>query len=82
MLVVLGIILLALGAIVAFAINAAVEGVDLLAIGYILMGSGVIALIAAAIQGAGFMSMGKHDMVSEKHVSPDGNHVVEETHAR
>ena len=82
MLVVLGIILLVLGALVTFAIDAAVDGVDLIAVGYILMGAGALALIAAAIQGAGFMSMGNSKMRSEKHVSPDGNHVVEETETR
>lgn len=82
MLVVLGIILLAVGALVTFAIDAAVDGVDLIAVGYILMGAGVLALIAAAIKGAGFMSMGNNKMRSERHVSPDGNHVVEETETR
>ena len=82
MLVVLGIILLVLGALVTFAIDTAVEGVDLIAVGYILMGAGALALVAAAIKGAGFMSMGNSKMRSERHVSPDGNHVVEETQTR
>jgi hypothetical protein len=82
MLVVLGIILLVIGAIVTFAIDSAVDGVDLVAVGYILMGAGVLALIAAAIRGAGFMSMRNNKMRSERHVSPDGNHVVEETDIR
>jgi len=82
MLVVLGIILLVAGALITFAIDAAIEGVDLVAVGYILMGAGVLSLIAAAIQGAGFMSMGNNKMRSERHVSPDGNHVVEETQTR
>ncbi len=82
MLVVLGIILLVAGALVTFAIDTAVDGVDLVAVGYILMGAGVLALIAAAIQGAGFMSLGRNKMRSERHVSSDGNHVVEETDIR
>lgn len=82
MLVTLGIILLVLGAVVTFAIDVAVEGVDLLAVGYILMGAGVLALIAAAIRGAGWMSMSNRSMRSERHVSPDGNHVVQETEVR
>jgi hypothetical protein len=82
MLVVLGIIMLVIGAIVTFAIDSAVDGVDLIAVGYILLGAGVLALIAAAIRGAGFMSMGNNRMRGERHVSPDGNHVVEETEIR
>ena len=61
---------------------ALVAGVDLVVVGYILMGAGVLALIAAAIQGAGFMSIGRNRMRSERHVSPDGKHVVEETEVR
>lgn len=82
MLVVLGIILIVIGAITSFAIDTSVDGVDLLAVGYILMGAGVLSLIAAAIRGAGFMSMGNNRMRSERHVSPDGNHVVQETEVR
>ncbi|RZS57481.1 hypothetical protein EV141_1194 [Microcella putealis] len=40
-----GIFLFVVGAILAFAINVAVEGVELLTIGYILMGAGVITVI-------------------------------------
>ncbi|NND74521.1 MAG: hypothetical protein HKN44_05900 [Ilumatobacter sp.] len=79
MLVVLGIIMIVLGAIVTFAIDTAVEGVDLEAIGYIIMAGGVVALAAAAIRGAGWMTMNNRRMHSERHVSSDGNHVVEET---
>ena len=82
MLVALGITLLVLGALITFAIDAAVDGVDLVAVGYILMGAGLLALIAAAIKGAGFMAMGNSRMRRERHVSPDGNHVVEETETR
>lgn len=82
MLVVLGIILLVVGALITFAIDAAVDGVDLVAVGYILMGAGVLSLIGAAIRGAGFMTMGNNKMRSERHVSSDGKHVVEETEIR
>ena len=75
-----GIILLVAGAIVAFAVDAAVEGVDLRVLGYILMAGGGLALLTAAIQGAGWMSMGSKRMHSERHVSSDGRHVVEESH--
>lgn len=75
----IGIILIVAGAIVAFAVDAAVEGVDLRVLGYILMAGGGLALLAAAIQGAGWMSMGSNRMRSERHVSSDGRHVVEES---
>lgn len=82
MLVGLGIFLVVVGAIVAFAINTAVEGVDLQMLGWIIMGGGLIAIVAGAIQGAGMTSMTRNRMRSERHVSPDGHHVVEETDVR
>lgn len=81
MLVFLGIILLVAGAILAFAVDAAVEGLDLLAIGYILMAGGGLALLVAAIRAAGWMSMGTKHVTHERYVSPDGTRVVDETHA-
>lgn len=80
MLAVFGILLLVAGAIVTFAVDAAADGVDLEAIGYILMAGGALALLAAAITGAGFMSMGRTRMHTERHMSDDGRHYVEETH--
>lgn len=75
----LGIILIVAGAILTFAVNEAVEGADLAAIGWILMGGGALALVIAMIQGAGWMSMSKTAMRTERHVSDDGRHQVEET---
>jgi hypothetical protein len=72
----LGIILLVAGAIVAFAINAAVDNVNLVVVGWILMGAGALALIVALVRG---MGMANRRTVAERHVSPDGNHIVEET---
>jgi|SoiMethySBSTD1v2_1073268.scaffolds.fasta_scaffold4194549_1 uncharacterized protein DUF6458 len=70
----LSILLIALGAILAFAVNAAVDNVNLVAVGIILMVVGAIGLIVSVMRGSfyGFRS--------ERHVSPDGRHVVEETH--
>lgn len=76
----LGIILLVAGAILTFAVDQAVDGADLAAIGWILMAGGGLALIIAMIQGAGWMSMSKTAMRTERHVSDDGRHQVEETH--
>ena len=79
MLVAFGIILTIAGAIITFAVDAQVDDVDLAAIGWILMAGGVVSIIAGAISGASFMSMGKRKFQHERHVSPDGQHVVEET---
>lgn len=75
----LGVILIVAGAIVAWGVDAAVEGLDLAAIGFIMIAGGVLSLLIAAIQGAGWMSTRKNDFRSERHVSPDGRHAVEET---
>lgn len=80
MLALFGILLIVAGAIITFAVNTAVEGVDLEALGYILMAGGGLALLAAAITGAGWMSMSKSKLHTERHMSADGQHYVEETH--
>jgi len=75
----IGIILIVAGAIIAWGVNAAVDGVDLQVIGYIVMAGGAIALLVAAIQAAGWWSRSTTRMQTERHVSPDGRHYVEET---
>lgn len=72
----LGILLLLVGAIVTFAINAAVDNVDLTAVGVILMLAGGLALLIALIRS---ISMTNHRTKAERYVSPDGRHVVEES---
>ncbi|MAT06539.1 MAG: hypothetical protein CL424_15985 [Acidimicrobiaceae bacterium] len=81
MLAAFGIILIVAGAIVTFAVDASVSGVDLQALGYILMGGGALALLAAAIQAAGWASMRNSKLHTERHVSADGQHYVEDTRA-
>jgi hypothetical protein len=76
----LGIILIIAGAIVAFGVERAVDGFNLQAIGYILMVGGAIALLVSAIQGLGWMSRGRRSMQTERQMSADGTHYVEETH--
>lgn len=78
----LGIILLVAGAVLAFAVEREAEGVDLTAIGWIMIAGGGLALIVAMVQGAGFMSLNKSKLRSERHMSSDGQHVVEETETR
>lgn len=76
----LGIILIVAGAIIAFGITTAVDNVNLEAIGYIMMAGGAISLLVAAIQGLGWMSRSNRKFETERHMSPDGTHYVEETH--
>ncbi len=78
----LGLLLIVGGAILTFAVNEAVEGADLQAIGWILMGGGALALLIAAIQGAGWMSMTNRRTHVERHVTPDGNHLYEDQEIR
>jgi hypothetical protein len=79
---VLGLILLVVGAILTFAIQETVEEANLEVIGWILMGAGALALLIAAIRGAGWMSMTGRQAHSERHVSSDGRHVVEHEEVR
>jgi hypothetical protein len=75
----LGIILIIAGAIVAWGVEAVVDGFDLQAIGYILMAGGAIALLVAALRTGAWMAKSNRQMRTERHVSADGNHFVEET---
>ena len=74
----LGIILLVAGAILTFAVDRQADGVDLEAIGWILLAGGGVALLIGAVQAAGLMSMDRSRMRTERHVSADGRHEVED----
>lgn len=69
----LSVLLIAVGAILTFAVNAVSDDVDLTAVGVILMIVGAIGLIASVIRGSmlGFSS------TRERRVSADGRSVVE-----
>lgn len=82
MFVALGIILLVVGGIITFAVEAELSGLDLSTIGVILMVAGVASIIAGALQAAAWQQSGKQKFTSERHVSPDGQHVVEETRSQ
>lgn len=71
----LSLLMIAAGAILTFAVTAFVDGVDLGAVGVILMVVGALGLIVALVRGSGGFR-------TERHVSADGRHVVEETHQR
>lgn len=45
----LGVFLLALGAVLAFAVNDSLPGIDLITVGYICMGAGILTLILSLI---------------------------------
>jgi Domain of unknown function (DUF6458) len=77
----LGILMIVAGAILTFAVNDSVDNVDLEVIGWILMGGGALALIVAAIVGAGWMASTRSRVVTERHVSGDGRHSVEDSRA-
>jgi hypothetical protein len=85
MLAALGIVLLVAGAIVLFAIDWSADGVDVIAIGWILMGGGGLSLLAAMIrtamiEGTGSVSEQRAaavDHVVDIDVSRDGRHVDE-----
>jgi Domain of unknown function (DUF6458) len=74
----LAIILLVAGAILAFAVDRQADGVDLVAIGWILMAGGGLALLVAMVRGASFLST-PSKAHTERHLSSDGQHYVEET---
>lgn len=74
----IGVLLLVAGAIITFAIDRQAEGVDLEAIGWIIMAGGALSLFIALIQGAGWMSARNNRFLTERHMSADGQHYVEE----
>jgi len=67
--------LIAVGAILAFALNIWVEEIDLRAVGWILMAVGVLGFIAGMVRGTG-------STTRTREVSGDGRTVVEDTSHR
>jgi hypothetical protein len=74
-----GIFLIAVGAILSFAVQDRVSGVDLRMIGYILMGAGLVTLLLSL-----FLSQRRQTTVTARRdiVTPDGGRqsVVEQEH--
>ena len=62
-----GIFLIAIGAILAFALNESVDAVDLQLVGWILMGAGVLAVIISLVVNA---QSRKRTTVTESRTSP------------
>ncbi len=71
----LGLMFLAVGAILSFAVADNVEGANLVTIGYILMAVGAVGVITALAKGT--FGIRSH---TERHVSDDGRTVVEDRH--
>lgn len=66
--------LMALGAILAFAVRDAIDGVDLTLVGYILIGAGLIGLIASM-----FLSRPRENRIantSHSTVTPNGDRIT------
>jgi len=72
----LSVLLIAVGAILTFAVDVVADGVNLDAVGIILMIVGAVGLVVSLLRGSmlGFTS------THERHVSPDGRTVVEREH--
>ena len=69
----IGILLLVVGAIAAFAVPDAIEGVDLQMIGYILMGGGVLALLLGLVMNTQRTNT-SHTEVIDRHSDSDVRH--------
>lgn len=80
MLVGLGIVLMVAGAVLVWAVERQADGLDINSLGWILIAGGGLALIAGAIQASAYWSSRRTHSVTERHVSPDGEHYVEESH--
>lgn len=68
----IGLVLLALGAVLRYAVTAEAGGVDLDMVGLILMATGGVGFLLGLFQGAFRTNR------VERHVSADGRHVIEE----
>jgi uncharacterized membrane protein len=67
----LGITLIALGAVLRYAVTAEASGIDLDMVGVIMMATGAIGLVFGIFEGR------MRSTRTETHVSDDGDHVVE-----
>jgi hypothetical protein len=76
-----GVVLLIAGAVLRWGIHHHTNGVDWAVIGAILMAGGALSLAIAAVSAAGFMSMGRRRVHTERRTAPDGSLVVEDVKA-
>jgi multisubunit Na+/H+ antiporter MnhG subunit len=69
----LGIVLLVIGAILAFAVNYQISGVELATIGYILMAAGVLSLLLGLVMNTQRTNTTHREMV-DRHDETDVRH--------
>jgi hypothetical protein len=69
----IGLVLVALGAVLRYAVTAEATGVDLDVVGVILMATGAVGFVLGLFEGKFRKSR------TERHVSTDGGHVVEQS---
>ena len=75
----ISLLLIGAGAILVFAVETTAEGIDLEMVGWILMGLGVIGLIASAIFWSSLGMTGRrHRSVTERYSTPTGDVVVQD----
>lgn len=77
-----GIILIVAGAILTFAIDRQADGVDLDTLGWILMGAGALSVLISLFTSAAWWSNRGMRTRTERHVTPDGRDVYEDTQVR
>ena len=70
----LGVFLLALGLILAFAVQDAIDAIDLTMIGYILAGAGLLVVVLTAVQA----NRGRQHTTVARTTHPDGSQSVSE----
>lgn len=66
----LGIFLIVVGAILAFAVRDGIDAVDLTMVGYICLAAGVVALVAAIIMNAQRNRTTHHEVVERRDTTP------------
>jgi len=66
-----GILLIVIGAILAFAVSDSVDAVNLAMIGYICIGAGVLVLILAVVMNAQRSNTSHREVIEHREVPPD-----------
>lgn len=71
--------LIAVGAVLAFAVNVTTSGIDLQTVGVILMGVGIVGLLTSLVIFSGHSTWGRRrTVVSDDYAAPAGRRVVRE----
>lgn len=70
--------MIVIGAIVAFAVEREAEGVDLYALGWILMGAGAVSLLVELMFSAAWWTRRPRHAHYERQVMPDGTYIEDQ----